>query len=90
MSAKENVKKLRKIVKKRCPTVSVRMGSGTVYGWAQISKGGEGFTKKEIQCLKSFGFKPGGNWLPIPPDKVRNFIRTQGKKTKKRERFYIG
>lgn len=74
---KEEVAKLRKIVKKKCPTVSVRMGTGTVWGWAQITSRDRGasFTDSEKRCLRKLGLNPGGNWLPIPPDKVRAFIK---------------
>jgi len=80
-SLKSNVKKIRKIIKQRCPTVSVRMGKGTVYGWAQVSSRdiGASFTQSEKKCLRGLGLKPGNNWLPIPPDKVRAFIKKRGK-----------
>jgi len=80
MSLKKNVAKTRKIIKNKCPTVSVRMGRGTVYGWAQVTSKdiGAPFTASEKRCLKSLGLNPGNNWLPIPPHKVRIFIKKKG------------
>ena len=80
MSLKQNVAKTRRIIKKKCPTVSVRMGKGTVYGWAQVTSKDRGapFTSSEKRCLRGLGLNPGNNWLPIPPDKVREFIRKKG------------
>ena len=79
MGTKEDIKKVRKIIKKRCPTVSVRMGKGTAWGWADISsrKIGALFTEKEKKCLRSFGLRPGSNWDNIPPDKLKVFIRNK-------------
>ena len=76
MTLKENVAKARKLIKSKCPTVSVRMGTGTVYGWAQVTSKdiGASFTASEKRCLRGLGLNPGNNWLPIPPDKVRKFI----------------
>ncbi|MBA7490044.1 hypothetical protein ES702_00578 [subsurface metagenome] len=76
-SLKKNVATLRKIVKNKCPSVSVRTGKGTVYGWAQITSRDRGapFTLSEKRCLRGLGLNPGSNWLPIPPDKVRTFIK---------------
>ena len=80
MSLKQNVAKTRKIIKNVCPTVSVRMGTGTVYGWAQVTSRDRGapFTPTEKRCLRRLGLNPGNNWLPIPPKKVREFIRKKG------------
>ena len=74
---KSNVKTIRKLIKKRCPTVSVRMGRGTVYGWAQVTSKdiGAPFTQSEKRCLRGLSLNPGNNWLPIPPDKVEAFIK---------------
>ena len=44
---------IRKALKKLCPTLSVRRGSGTAYGWIDILGSGEFhyFTEKEKQVL---------------------------------------
>lgn len=80
MGTKEDIKKIRKIIKKHCPTVSVRMARGTAYGWTDISskKIGSLFTPSERACLKhQFNLRPGSNWANIPPDKTKEFIRTK-------------
>ena len=78
MSLKENIKKVRKIIKNKCPTVSVRMGQGTIYGWAQIMNKDRGasFTKSERACLKhEFNLRPGGNYDSLSPKRVRELIK---------------
>ncbi len=80
-SLKSNVRTIRKLIKQRCPTVSVRMGRGTVYGWAQVASRdiGAPFTSSEKKCLRELSLNPGNNWLPIPPDKVRAFLKKRRK-----------
>lgn len=78
MSLKENVKKIRKIIKERCPTVSVKMGRGTIYGWATISPKGrsDSFTQSERACLKhEFNLRPAGNYDSLSPKRVRELIK---------------
>jgi len=71
-----SVKLIRRIIKKKCPTVSVRMGTGTAWGWADIHSRDRGasFTNKEIGCLRDLGLSPGGNWAVIAPDDQKKFI----------------
>ena len=80
MGAKENVKKIRKIIKARCPTVSVRMGRGSVYGWTEITSKDIGalFTPSERACLKhEFNLRPGSNTAGFSPERGREFLRTK-------------
>ena len=73
---KENIKTLRKWIKKFAPTVSVRMGRGTAWGWVEISGSGYGgaFTDKEKKDLDSMGLSYGGNFSVISPDEVEYYI----------------
>ena len=73
---KENIKTLRKWIKKFAPTVSVRMGRGTSWGWVEISGSGQGgsFTDKEKKDLDSMGLSYGGNFSVISPDEVEYYI----------------
>lgn len=73
---KEKIKLLRKWIKKVAPTVSVRMGRGTAWGWVEISGSGYGgkFTDKEKKDLDSLGFSYGGNFSVISPDEVEYYL----------------
>ena len=75
-SSKRQVTLIRRIIKKKCPTVSVRMGTGTAYGWADITSRdiGARFTDKEKRCLRNIGLRPGSNYEAIAPDKQKKFI----------------
>lgn len=77
MSVKKEVAQIRKIIKGRCPTVSVRMGKGTAYGWVDIMSKGIRFTDSENKCLKSFGFTPGSNEASLMPAERKVFIKTK-------------
>lgn len=81
MSSRSQTAKIRKIIKERCPTVSVRMGKGTARGWVQIdgSKDQFGrFTNTEKRCLRTFGLKTGlGGGTTIMPDEKSFFIRNR-------------
>ena len=80
MSLKENVKKIRKIIKAKCPTVSVRMGKGSVYGWTEIMNKDRGapFTKSEKACLThEFNLRPGSNTAGFSPERGREFLRNK-------------
>ena len=71
-----DIKLIRKIIKKKCPTISVTMGKGTSYGWVDISSKdrGERFTANEMKCLKALGRNPGSNWDLIAPEDRDKFI----------------
>ena len=71
-----DIKLIRRIIKKKCPTLSVTMGKGTAYGWVDITSKDRGavFTKKESQCLKSLGRNPGSNFDVISPEDTGKFI----------------
>ena len=76
MSVKADTAKIRKIIKNRCPTVSVKMAKGTAYGWVDIWSKGVRFTDAEKKCLKSFGFTPGSNAAGLMPGERKAFIKT--------------
>ena len=79
MSTRKETAKIRKIIKSRCPTVSVRMGKGTARSWIQIdgSKDQFGrFTPTEKRCLKGFGLETGlGGGAQIMPNERSYFLR---------------
>jgi len=70
------IKLVRRIIKKKCPTVSVRMGAGTSWGHVDVmSKDiGASFTKKEINCLKGLGLIPGGNFAGLDRERQKEFV----------------
>ena len=74
--ATRDIKLIRRIIKKKCPTVSVRMGQGTAYGWVDITSKdiGARFTDKEMKCLKGLGRNPGSNFDLISPEDRDKFI----------------
>ena len=62
MSLKREASKVRKIIKNKCPTLSVKMGKGTARDWVDIqgSKDRYGrFTSSEKRCLTRLGIKTG-------------------------------
>ena len=68
---------IRRAVKKLCPTLSVRRGSGTAYSWIEISGSKDqfhNFTDKENQALKDFGMSPGGNFADISPEDRKFYV----------------
>lgn len=78
--AKAEISKIRKLIKSRCPTVSVRMATGTSYGWVYI-RGSEGkfdhFSASEKKCLKGFNIETGilgSSEVDIMPDERKYFI----------------
>jgi len=75
-SAKRQVTLIRRIIKKKCPTVSVRMAKGTAFGYVDITSRdiGARFTGKEMKCLRNLGLNPGSNFEVISPDKRKEFI----------------
>jgi len=81
MSARSKTAKIRKIIKARCPTVSVKMGTGTARTWVQIdgSKDRFGrFTPTEKRCLRAFGLETGlGGGTQMMPGEKEFFIRNK-------------
>lgn len=73
--ALEEIKTIRKELKKLCPTLSVRNGKGTAWGWVEISGSLEygNFTEAESSALRSVGLTPGGNFAVISPDERRRW-----------------
>ena len=62
---------IRKALKKLCPTLSVRRGSGTAYGWIDVWGSGDefrNFTDEEKRALEKFGLNYGGNCAVISPE----------------------
>ena len=90
MSAKSKTAKIRKIIKARCPTLSVKMGQGTARLWVQVdgSKDQFGrFTPTEKRCLETFGIETGlGGGTTIMPDEKEYFIKNK-RVAKDRDRF---
>ena len=71
METKQEIAEIRKAIKAKIPTVSVRNGRGTAWGWVEIwgSEAGTGmFTAAEREGLKALGMNPGGNCCNISPD----------------------
>jgi len=68
----EAVKMIRKAIKSLAPTVSVRRGKGTAYGWIDIDGTADEFghfTNQEKEGLTKFGFyNVSGNLVLINPD----------------------
>ena len=68
---------IRRAVKKLCPTLSVRRGSGTAYSWIEISGSKDqfhNFTDEENKALKDFGMTPGGNFADISPEDRKFYV----------------
>jgi len=74
---KEQIALIRKIIKQKIPTVSVRNGRGTAWGWVEISGSGEfhDFTEAERTALKELGLTPGGNFAVISPEDRKFWLR---------------
>lgn len=76
---------IRAIVKRKCPTVSVRRGTGTAFDYIEIQgktpKTGM-FTEAERRCLiRNFSpilGSPGSNFEVIGPDEKKPFIQKYG------------
>jgi len=67
---KAQIADIRRALKKAAPTLSVRNGRGTAWGWVDISGSGEAgtFTPAERAALVALGMSPGGNFANISPD----------------------
>ena len=64
MTAKEEIKEIRKIIKSYCPSVSIKAGTGTVWGSIYIEAGkknqnGEFTAKEKKNLFNKLGFTPG-------------------------------
>lgn len=72
----ERVKLVRRIIKKKCPTVSVRMGKGTAYGYVDITSRDRGarFTDKEMKCLRGLSLNPGSNFDTLNREDQKKFV----------------
>lgn len=76
IDAKLAIRVVRKALKTRCKTFSIRMARGTAYGWIDIwGSGTDGvffeshhFTDEEKKVLEEFGIPYGGNCALISPD----------------------
>jgi len=71
MDAKEQVKIIRREIKKVAPKVSVKMARGTAWGWIDISGSATKwgiFTDAEKQALETLGIAHGMNCANIHPD----------------------
>lgn len=88
------VRLIRRIIKNKCPSISVRHAKGTAYGWVDISAGkgkwrGRSFTSKEKRCLRNLGLIPGGNFDAISPEERGKFIeRHMLKKVPKYRKYW--
>lgn len=67
---KAQVAVIRQIVKGKCPTLHVRNGRGTAWGWVEISGSLEygHFTEAEKRALESLGLSYGLNFAVISPE----------------------
>ena len=74
--SKDQIALIRKIVKKRCPTLHVRNGRGTAWGWVEVSGSleFEEFTEDEKRALDSLGMSYGLNFAVIAPEDRRSWI----------------
>ena len=79
MSIKRETSKIRKIIKKRCPTLSIKMGQGTARDFIDIdgSKDRFGrFMSTEKRCLKGFGIDTGlGGGTVLDASDKRRFLK---------------
>lgn len=71
LSAKEEITLIRSRLKRLCPSLSVRNGKGTAWGWVDIRGSADEFghfTPAEKLALNSVGLSFGGNFAVISPD----------------------
>ncbi len=71
----EAIKVIRSNLKRKCKTLSVRMGRGTAYGWIEIWSSGDMFNDAERAALVHFGIKHGGNCAVISTEEQPYVIR---------------
>lgn len=73
---KQKISTLRKLIKRKCPSLSVRGGRGTAYGCVNISgsmKHGY-FTEMEKKYLKEIELDFGMNFATIPSESIDYWI----------------
>lgn len=69
MTAQQQIALIRKYIKTHVPGTSVRNGTGTAWGWVDISAAGGGsFTPEQLAGLKAIDLTPGGNWCVMDRD----------------------
>lgn len=81
LTIKSETAKIRKIIKSRCSTISVKMGQGTARAWVQIDGSQDKFgrfTPTEKRCLRTFGIQTGlGGGTQIMPNEKPFFIKNR-------------
>jgi len=73
---------IRKALKKLCPTLSVKRGSGTAYGWVEVWGSRDefrNFTNDERKALEEFGINAGGNCAVISPEDRKFYVEKANK-----------
>ena len=83
-NAKEDIAKVRKVIKSQAPKVSVRGATGTSYGWVDIRGSRDkygNFTPREVLALNLLGIKAhkNANGEMLDPDDRRAFVKKYGK-----------
>ena len=76
MNTNEATARIRTELKRLCPTLSVRHGTGTAYCWVHIRGSGEGhgFNPTEFSALAAVGLSPGRNYCVISPDETDRWV----------------
>lgn len=66
----QQIAEMRRALKAKCRTLSVRNARGTAWGWVEVSGSEPGgcFTPAERAALIELGLSPGGNFCVISPD----------------------
>jgi len=75
------IKVIRKALKTLAPTLSVKKGRGTGYGWIGIRGSGKygEFTEAEKKALETLGLRYGSNYTNISPDDTRFYVEKAAK-----------
>lgn len=70
-------KVIRKALKSKAPTLSVRIGRGTASGWIDVWGSGDCnmFTEQEKQALREVGMNFGGNCAVISPESREYWVK---------------
>ena len=68
---------IRTALKRLCPSLSVRRGTGTAYSWIEVSGSGEfgDFTTEEKIALEKFGLNYGSNFSVISPENRDYYVK---------------